>query len=513
MSGLASGMDIDAMVKKMMSAERKPVDKMSQQKQILQWQRDDYREMNTKISTYRSDKLSSYRLEATFSVKKAEVSGSPDSISVTPTGNAEVGSTTIKVTSLATSASNSSASSIKVTDKTFDPSATLGSQDDNLLGNFTKTNGVYDKQTFKINGTEITIDPAVDSFNDVVKRINTKTNVTTLFDSVTGKISFSAKNTGLTNISTDGKVTNMDKIQFNDVKGDFLTNTLKVTTASGTAAQNAVFTINGLETTRDSNTFTVNGLKITLKSPTTGIGALVSVQTDVDKIVENVKSFITDYNEILKAVNVKNSEARYRDYTPLTSEQKTDMKEDDIKLWESKAKSGLLKNDTILTTASSNMRFDMSTPISNGSKYNSMASLGISTGAYTEQGKLYLDEEKLRAALAADPESVKNILTPVGDGTNKSTMGVAQRLYSDLNKTISSFKQKAGLPSAYDSSDQDTSLLGAQLNRINKEINAQNKNLTIIENRYYTQFSAMESAINKYNQQSSYISQNFGSGK
>lgn len=44
--GLASGMDIDALVKDLMKAERIPLDKMFQQKQIFEWQRDSYREIN-----------------------------------------------------------------------------------------------------------------------------------------------------------------------------------------------------------------------------------------------------------------------------------------------------------------------------------------------------------------------------------------------------------------------------------------------------------------------------------
>ncbi|RZI50135.1 flagellar cap protein FliD, partial [Aeribacillus pallidus] len=44
--GLASGMDIDALVKDLMKAERIPLDKMVQQKQIFEWQRDSYREIN-----------------------------------------------------------------------------------------------------------------------------------------------------------------------------------------------------------------------------------------------------------------------------------------------------------------------------------------------------------------------------------------------------------------------------------------------------------------------------------
>jgi len=42
------------------------------------------------------------------------------------------------------------------------------------------------------------------------------------------------------------------------------------------------------------------------------------------------------------------TEERYRDYLPLTDDQKKAMSEDDIKLWEQKAKSGLLRSDSIL---------------------------------------------------------------------------------------------------------------------------------------------------------------------
>lgn len=49
-SGLASGMDIDELVKSMMQAERVPLDKLTQKKQSSEWQRDDYRSMNTSLS-------------------------------------------------------------------------------------------------------------------------------------------------------------------------------------------------------------------------------------------------------------------------------------------------------------------------------------------------------------------------------------------------------------------------------------------------------------------------------
>jgi len=46
---------------------------------------------------------------------------------------------------------------------------------------------------------------------------------------------------------------------------------------------------------------------------------------------------------MLAKINSVLTEERYRDYLPLTDDQKKAMSEDDIKLWEQKAKSGLLR--------------------------------------------------------------------------------------------------------------------------------------------------------------------------
>src|SRR4051812_8203924 len=49
-SGLASGMNIDDIVTNLMKAERMPLDKIQQKKVYTEWQRDDYRTMNTALS-------------------------------------------------------------------------------------------------------------------------------------------------------------------------------------------------------------------------------------------------------------------------------------------------------------------------------------------------------------------------------------------------------------------------------------------------------------------------------
>lgn len=50
--GLASGMDIDSMVEKLMQAEKAPLNKLFQQKQKYEWQRDAYRDVNKKLKAF-----------------------------------------------------------------------------------------------------------------------------------------------------------------------------------------------------------------------------------------------------------------------------------------------------------------------------------------------------------------------------------------------------------------------------------------------------------------------------
>jgi flagellar hook-associated protein 2 len=498
-SGLASGIDIDSIVQKLMQANRTKVDKLNQQKQIVEWQREDYRNMNTKIYDYRNNKLSNYRLQGPYLAKKTEITGNTAAVSATALGSASTGSMTVQVGNLATAAANYSSGDIRSNASAFDPSRPLSTQTGNLAGTYTQT-------TFTINGTDVTFDPAQDSLNSIIDKINKQTNVTAYYDSVSGQVSFMAKQTGKTNGSTGTDA----NIQFS---GDFLTNVLKVSTtsANATAAVNATVTINGMQTERTSNTFEINGVQITLLQQGGG-ASTINVTTDTDSIVNTIKSFISDYNDMLKSLQDKVSEPRYRDYPPLTDDQKKEMKDNEITLWEDKAKSGLLKNDEILSKAIENMRMDIMTPVETGStKYKTLTSIGIETGDYSENGKLYLtDETKLRAAIEEDPEAVMNLFAGVGtDAANQADKGIAKKLYDHMQEAMDAITTKNGSPLT-DGAYSDESVIGKQLKTLREQIDQENTRLKDLEDRYYRQFTAMETAINNYNAQSAYLANAFG---
>ncbi len=55
MTGMASGLDTDTMIKQLMKVEQYKVDKVKQDKQLLEWKRDDYRSMTTLLTGFKSD--------------------------------------------------------------------------------------------------------------------------------------------------------------------------------------------------------------------------------------------------------------------------------------------------------------------------------------------------------------------------------------------------------------------------------------------------------------------------
>jgi flagellar hook-associated protein 2 len=277
----------------------------------------------------------------------------------------------------------------------------------------------------------------------------------------------------------------------------------------------ASFQINGLSTTRKSNIFTIDGTTFTLKGASGSNDVTVSVNNDVDKVYDTIKSFIDQYNKTLDLLNTTTAEKRYRDYPPLLDEQKKDMKDSEIELWEEKAKSGLLSNDALLQRAISNFRTTIYARVGGMTgQIDQLAEIGITTESYTDSeggvvitgGKLVIDEQKLRDALVNSPDEVMDLFTKSSDTPGEK--GIANRLYDTVNQVMSDIIDKAGRD------DNDTnSALYKQMKDMNTRIDDMQRHLTDVENRYYAQFSAMEQALNQMNQQSMWLMQQFGGGQ
>lgn len=492
--GLASGMDIDSLVEQLMTAERVPLDKLNQKKTYTEWQRDDYREMNTlllSLDTLLSDGL---QKQSTF-IKKTINSSNSDALSIKNVTSTTDFSGSIEIQQLATAAAMKSTGTDGKTDITnYSSTGTLesyGISGSKITISAIDANGVMSSK-------DITFDPTKDTLDGLISKINQQSGVTAFYDSNTNQISLTAKNTGdIANgpeisLSSDGNI--LDKLN------------LPADNSAATQGTNAKFTYNGITTERSSNTFRINGVELTLKQVTeAGKPVTFSSTADVDSIYESVKGFVDKYNEIIEKISDKIGETKYRDYAPLTSAQKEEMSEDDIEKWEEKAKSGTLKNDQILSNALNRMRSSLGSVVNTGGAFSRLSDIGITTtNNYLEGGKLVIDEDKLKKAITSDPNSVYKLFQN-STATGSSNQGFAQKVRANLKTAMDDIKTKAGSSSSVN----NTFTLGKLLNQYSSRISDFEDRLKTIENRYWTRFTAMETAINKANSQSGYLTSMF----
>lgn len=268
-----------------------------------------------------------------------------------------------------------------------------------------------------------------------------------------------------------------------------------------TGAKNGSLTVNGMTIEQSSNTYNVAGYKLEItKAIDAGSSINITSSSDVDKTIDKVKEFIDTYNGLIKDLNTKTSEKRNVDYSPLTDAQKAEMTDAEITKWEEKAKAGLLKGDSNINSALSSMRTALSQY--GGKTGDTLASLGITTSkTYTDNGKLEIDEDKLRKALEKDPDAVTRIFT--GD-TSTGEEGIVSKLRTAAQNAVKNIEVSAGKAT---STSEKSYSLGRTISDLTSKIDDWKDRLKDIEERYWKQFSAMETAIQKANSQSSIFSQ------
>ncbi len=364
-----------------------------------------------------------------------------------------------------------------------------------------------DTYTVSINSKEFSFDKDT-SLSTIISTINSSdVGVKLSYSSTMNKMMVESTSTGANS-----------KIEISDVSGNLAECLLgtNYTVNQGTDAV-VVVSLDGGQTemtvARSSNTFTMDGLSITLNSKAAGDVAediRVTVESNADELVSTFKSFVDDYNSLIDMMNGHLKTKPDRDYQPLTDEQKEEMTEKEIELWEKKAKDGLLYADNDIHSLVTDMKSCLTSLVGDAGL---LSEFGIKFDQYLTGGKLSIDEDKFKKALTENPDKLISCLTQKST-VNKTddykgyyaSSGVFQRMSETIDKYASTYLdkgilvKKAGV--ANTSTDQDN-YLARQIKDYNKQISKLQRILAIEENRYLKQFTALETNINNLNSQSS----------
>lgn len=347
------------------------------------------------------------------------------------------------------------------------------------------------KIKFTINSVDFTFEET-DSLSTVMSRVNSSTaGVTLEYSSISDKFTMTSKTSGVG-----------DNIDISDTGSNLMT-LFGMTGANSVeaAGQNAILEVNGQQITRTSNSIEIDGVKVELLAESTN-SINISKKSDTTALKDTIKNFVTDYNNMITMMNGLVKETKDANFQPLTKEQKAEMSETEIKDWEAKAKTGILSGDAILKSITSKMQTMMYGSAVEGGI--GLYSIGITSAGYTENGKLVIDEEKLNAALETKGVEIQELFS-------KETTGLA----SQLNSVIDGAAKSTGVKGSrgtlvemagYESTTSDTeNSITTSIKKMNETIARLKEMLKSEETRYWSKFTALESAMANLNVQSSML--------
>jgi flagellar hook-associated protein 2 len=423
--GSGSGMDLNGLIDKLMTAEKAPLKGLLQKEASFQAKISAYGAVKSALSGFQTSVKS---LSSVQGFKSTSASVLDASIAtVVSSSLAQPGSYSLEVSQLAqnqklTSSSFSSPNAGIGTGTLTIQFGTVNTQNTDATADDTFTaNSNVKKAAFSvvIDGKNNTLSGVRDAINN--SKTNTGVSASILNDGTGNRLVLTSKETGAENSlkitvsDADGNPTDaggLSSLAYDPAGVRNLTETQ--------VAKDAKFKIDGISVSKPTNLVgdAIQGLTINLSkvsSPTsTGATTLapttITVGTDLNGIKDSIKGFIKSYNELNKILKDVSS------YTPASGV--------------SAAVAAPLNGESSIRAIQSQMRSVVNQMQGDGSYFKSLSDVGVSFSGYTTdakgvivggaspKGDLVLNEAKLQAAITSHPNDVANLFTVNGVASN-----------------------------------------------------------------------------------------------
>jgi flagellar hook-associated protein 2 len=236
------------------------------------------------------------------------------------------------------------------------------------------------------------------------------------------------------------------------------------TSATSQAASQAEVKIDGVSVVSDSNKFSdiITGVTLDISGTAAGNSTTLSVTKDSEeKLKSSLEAFVKAFND---AASTMGSLGSYNIETKVA---------------------GALQGNSLLRETQNTL-----SKLVSGTKLDGMSLSSIGISIKGTDGALALDAEKLKAAVAANPEAVAKFAAEVGKVFERSLNDIAgvggriQTSKDSFNATIRSQESRR---------------------------EALEKRMESIEQRYRSQFTALDTLVSKMNSTSNWLAQNLSS--
>ena len=267
--------------------------------------------------------------------------------------------------------------------------------------------------------------------------------------------------------------------------------------ASRVDAQDAKITLNKADFTSSSNVFNINGLTIKATAKTAD-GETLSINTDTDTqgIYDKIKDFLTDYNSIINELTSLYNADSAKGYEPLTDDEKESMSDKEVEKWETKIKDSILRNDSTVGGVMNAMTTAMMKSYTINGKSYSLSSFGIHTQGYlnaakNEQYAYHIDGDEDDTITSGNTDKLMNMINNNPEDLEEFMKQLTSGLYSALDSKMKS----TTMSSAY--TIYNDKQMTREYNNYTTEIKEWETKISDLEDRYYKQFSTMETRLAK----------------
>lgn len=267
--------------------------------------------------------------------------------------------------------------------------------------------------------------------------------------------------------------------------------------ASRVDAQDAKITLNNADFTSSSNVFNINGLTIKATAKTAD-GETLSINTDTDTqgIYDKIKDFLTDYNSVINELTSLYNADSAKGYEPLTDDEKESMSDKEVEKWETKIKDSILRNDSTVGGVMNAMTAAMMKSYTINGKSYSLNSFGIHTQGYlnaskNEQYAYHIDGDEDDTITSGNTDKLMDMINNNPEDLEEFMKQLTSGLYSALDNKMKS----TTMSSAY--TIYNDKQMTKEYNNYTTEIKEWETKISDLEDRYYKQFSTMETQLAK----------------
>lgn len=503
-TGMNSGLDTESIITALTQRHQDRLDTAKNDQKKLSWKQDKWKELNKKVVSFYNGALSSMRLSSAYT-KKTTTASNSNAVSVITSDAAMETAQTLDITKLA-KAAYLTGKEVTVGEGTSATRATKQTTIEEL------NLSAGEKLEFTIGGNsndKLSVElEAGDTIENVLSKLKSATSSVTgtslnfNYDENNGRFYVSAKESGAAAAFDLVSSTAMSALGL-EKKSDG-SNYIE-----GTSAE---IVLNGETYTSNTNTFDINGLTLTANEVASGI--TLTTKQDTSGIFDNIKKMISEYNDLMKEFATLYNADKATKYKMLTDDQKDEMSEKEVEDWENKIKDGLLSGDetiyNIRNSLKSVMNSGIQVTLADGTTSTlSLASFGIATGSYfdtdeDERDVLHIDGDPDDATTSGNTNLLSKMISTDSKAVQDFFTNLSRNLYSKLSDLMKGTTYSSSFTIYEDK------LMASQYSAYNTKISKAQDALEAAQDKLYSKFTNMETALAKINSNSGSISSFFG---